>query len=247
MAQRMRVRLGRIAWVGALAVFCGGLSGCFSPDKDKRPWGSPPQAKGTAGERPTTTGVIDPKTGQWIKTGSNVPGGTTPGSPYTNSTAGTPSATGSITGTAGQYPPGYRPGGPGYDPMSTANPYNPGTINTPNRPTSATQFNSPYPSNNSMVPSVTPATGSYPQPGSGTGATPNYGSPSSSSGYSSGGSTSYNRPDPTPPSLNDLGPVPPAAPSAGLAPPVGPYTPASTPASMMSAPLSPASGGYPPR
>jgi hypothetical protein len=266
MAQRKRVRASRTVWVGALAVFFGGVTGCFTPEKDK-PINPPPQAKGSGFQ--TTTGVIGPN-GQRIPTSTTGTGTT---SPYGNNTAGMqPGTGGSITSTAGQYPPGYRPSGPGYDPMGAASPNNPGAIGTPIRPTSATQFNS-YPATNSMVPPVGPSGGSsYQTPSSGYGAgsmsspsstgygspsstgygspsSTGYGTPSGSSPYSAGGSTSgYQRSDPTPPSMSDTGPIPPAAPSSGLAPSVAPYSPAGTPTPPM-APLSPAGGygGYPKR
>jgi hypothetical protein len=244
MAQRKRMRPSRAVWVGALAVFCGGFTGCFNPEKDKKPLGPPPQAKGSTGLQ-TTTGVFD-KNGQLIKTN---PGGVNPNSPYGNGTAGTPGATGNITGTPGQYPPDYRPGGPNYSPTAGANPYNPGTINTPTRPTSATQFNS-YPATSPMVPSVTPTGGSsQSQPGYGTGTTSppnmtNYGPLSGGSSSSTGSPMSYSKNDPTPAPLSDPGPIPPAPPSAGLAPAVGPSSPANTPVPTMAAPLSPAGSGY---
>jgi hypothetical protein len=246
MAQRMRVRRSRAAWVGALAVLCGGLSGCFGPEKDKKPWDPPPQAKGSTG-RTTTTGVYGPD-GRPIQTSTTAPGGVN--SPYNNGTTGTMPGSGSITGSPGQYPQGYRPSGPQYDPMAPANPNYPGMINNPVRPTSGAQFNS-APAQSPLAPSVSPAGGSgaYSSPGYGSGAMSpaggsSYGSPSSSSAYTTGSTTGYRRPDPTPPPMNDLGPLPPSAPPSGLAPSVGPSIPASAPVPSMAAPASPVGSGY---
>lgn len=231
MAQRMRVRPGRVVWVGAWAVVCGGLTGCFSPEKDTK-ISPPPQAKGYQ----TTTGVYGPN-GQKVATGGTNPGGANYNSPY--STAGAQPGAGNLTSTPGNYPPGYTPAGRGYDPTAGANPNNPGAINTPTRPTSAGQFNS-SPSGTPLVPSVAPAGNSYAPP-----STPSYSPTSGGTPYSSAGSTTgYQRADPTPPAMSELSPMPPSPPSPNLAPSVAPYNPPGTPTPTMSAPLSPA-GGYP--
>jgi hypothetical protein len=200
--------------VGALAVLCGGLAGCFQTDK--KPLAPPPQAKGT-GERPTTVGVFD-KNGQLIKTGTVSPGGMTQTPQYPGGTAG-------ITATQGQFPQSYQPQGPRYDPLAPANSMNPGVVGTPTRQMSATQFNN-QPGTGPLAPPVNPAGGAY-NPGSMAPSGPNYGQPT-------GGTTTNYRRDPTPPPLTDL-PVPPAAPP-GLAPAVGPANPPGTPVPTMSVP-----------
>src|SRR6476659_2894631 len=110
MAQRMRVRPGQAVWVGALAVLCGGLAGCLDADKDKRPRGPPPMAKGSTG--------INPQPGAMSRVG---PPGATAGmnsNPYAPNTS-----PGGITTATGQLPPGYNgQTGPYYDPMAKANP-----------------------------------------------------------------------------------------------------------------------------
>lgn len=235
MAQRTR---GRTAWAGALAVICGGLTGCFNTDKKPI---SPPQAKGTAPYQ-TSVMVQDPKTGQLVQQN--------PGGP--NSSPYAPPGNSSIANTQGAYPQGYKPQGPTYDPMLQPNAMAQGGTGVPARPTSTGQFNTnSYPGNQFTPPSVSPAGGAYqPQQGYGQGAMapPSMGSVQQAGGvpFSTGtaAQSQYGRPDPrmSPPTLGDPGPVPPGPPPSSYAPSVAPYSPAGTPPSM--APISP--GGSPP-
>lgn len=232
MAQRTRVRTGRTAWVGALAVLCGGLTGCFNTDK--KPLGSsPPQAKGSAG-LPTRVSVQDPKTGQFVPQNAGGVGQ----SPYSGGATG-------ITGTPGQYQPGTRPPVQTYDQTAGPGSINPAGIGTPARPSSGTGFNSTPSGGSPYTQGVTPAGG--PGYGQVPGPNMNYVQPAAGSGYGgagySPGATTARRNDPPQTSLNDLGPVPPSPPSVGVNPPsvappnqYGPQSPTGGPISPTGSP-----------